>query len=243
MMVKVLLLEQWYNLSDPQMEEALGDRISFRRFVGLQGREAGRRPTSWGYYSTIVRILQWGGRASDSGVRPPMGTDGFVLACALLQRRVWLGVRRCPTCPPSNVFGYRGCPPVPPAGAAPLHPAWRDEEGAVVPPSPPSDAFGNRGTHHTPAEATPPAPCVGTEGGQGRFLTFPQVRRPLSNSGCSLRLVRQHGKEVHGTASRAVQATHCASRCGGSPGTAPTQWFRQRNQPTWSSSASCRPSA
>lgn len=34
-MVKVLLLEQWYNLSDPQMEEALGDRLSFRRFVGL----------------------------------------------------------------------------------------------------------------------------------------------------------------------------------------------------------------
>ena len=34
-MVKVLLLEQWYNLSDPQMEETLGDRISFRRFVGL----------------------------------------------------------------------------------------------------------------------------------------------------------------------------------------------------------------
>ena len=35
LMVKVLLLEQWYNLSDPQMEEALGDRLSFRRFVGL----------------------------------------------------------------------------------------------------------------------------------------------------------------------------------------------------------------
>ncbi len=35
LMVKVLLLEQWYNLSDPQMEETLGDRISFRRFVGL----------------------------------------------------------------------------------------------------------------------------------------------------------------------------------------------------------------
>ena len=30
-----LLLEQWYVLSDPQMEEALRDRISFRRFVGL----------------------------------------------------------------------------------------------------------------------------------------------------------------------------------------------------------------
>ncbi len=34
-MVKVLLLEQWYNLSEPRMEEVLGDRISFRRFVGL----------------------------------------------------------------------------------------------------------------------------------------------------------------------------------------------------------------
>ena len=35
LMVKVLLLQQWYNLSDPQLEEALGDRLSFRRFVGL----------------------------------------------------------------------------------------------------------------------------------------------------------------------------------------------------------------
>jgi len=35
MMVKVLLLQQWYGLSDPGMEEALGDRLSFRRFVGL----------------------------------------------------------------------------------------------------------------------------------------------------------------------------------------------------------------
>ncbi len=34
-MVKILLLQQWYNASDPQMEEALTDRISFRRFVGL----------------------------------------------------------------------------------------------------------------------------------------------------------------------------------------------------------------
>ena len=34
-MVKILLLQQWYNLSDPQMEEALADRLSFRRFVGL----------------------------------------------------------------------------------------------------------------------------------------------------------------------------------------------------------------
>ena len=46
------------------------------------------------------------------------------MACALLQRGDWLGLRRCPTAPPSDVFGNRGTPPVPPAGAAPLHPAW-----------------------------------------------------------------------------------------------------------------------
>jgi IS5 family transposase len=34
-LLKVLLLESWYGLSDPGMEEALGDRLSFRRFVGL----------------------------------------------------------------------------------------------------------------------------------------------------------------------------------------------------------------
>jgi IS5 family transposase len=34
-MLKVVLLQQWYGLGDPAMEEALGDRLSFRRFAGL----------------------------------------------------------------------------------------------------------------------------------------------------------------------------------------------------------------
>lgn len=34
-LLKVLLLQGWYGLSDPGMEEALGDRLSFRRFAGL----------------------------------------------------------------------------------------------------------------------------------------------------------------------------------------------------------------
>jgi IS5 family transposase len=37
---KCLLLQQWYRLSDPGLEEALGDRLSFRRFVGLALDEA-----------------------------------------------------------------------------------------------------------------------------------------------------------------------------------------------------------
>ena len=39
-MVKALLLQQWYGLSDPGLEEALSDRVSFRRFCGLALEEA-----------------------------------------------------------------------------------------------------------------------------------------------------------------------------------------------------------
>ncbi len=34
-LLKALLLQQWYGLSDPGLEQALGDRLSFRRFSGL----------------------------------------------------------------------------------------------------------------------------------------------------------------------------------------------------------------
>jgi IS5 family transposase len=40
LMLKALLLQQWYCLSDPGLEEALIDRLSFRRFVGLALGEA-----------------------------------------------------------------------------------------------------------------------------------------------------------------------------------------------------------
>lgn len=39
-MVRALLLQQWYGLSDPGLEEALADRVSFRRFCGLALDEA-----------------------------------------------------------------------------------------------------------------------------------------------------------------------------------------------------------
>lgn len=34
-LLRCVLLQQWYGLSDPGLEEALSDRLSFRRFVGL----------------------------------------------------------------------------------------------------------------------------------------------------------------------------------------------------------------
>src|SRR5690606_3915747 len=35
LMLKALLLQQWYALSDAALEEAINDRMSFRRFLGL----------------------------------------------------------------------------------------------------------------------------------------------------------------------------------------------------------------
>ena len=75
-MVKVLLLEQWYNLSDPQMEEALGDRLSFRRFVGLglQDDTPGScddQPVSDGVGAAgVARAVVW-------GVGRPVGGAGI----------------------------------------------------------------------------------------------------------------------------------------------------------------------
>jgi transposase, IS5 family len=40
MMLKALLLQQWYGLSDEELEAALADRISFRRFLGLSLADA-----------------------------------------------------------------------------------------------------------------------------------------------------------------------------------------------------------
>jgi IS5 family transposase len=38
-MLKGLMLQKWHNLSDPQLEEQLKDRISFRRFAGLSQQD------------------------------------------------------------------------------------------------------------------------------------------------------------------------------------------------------------
>lgn len=40
LMLKALLLQQWYRLSDAELEETLNDRVSFRRFLGLSLEDA-----------------------------------------------------------------------------------------------------------------------------------------------------------------------------------------------------------
>jgi IS5 family transposase len=56
LMFKALLLQQWYGLSDPGLEEALCDRMSFRRFVGLAGDEAAPdHSTLWRFREGLAR--------------------------------------------------------------------------------------------------------------------------------------------------------------------------------------------
>jgi len=56
MMFKVLLLQRWYGLSDPAMEAALFDRLSFLRFVGLSAEdETPDHTTIWRFREAVSR--------------------------------------------------------------------------------------------------------------------------------------------------------------------------------------------
>ena len=56
MMFKVLLLQRWYGLSDPAMEAALFDRLSFLRFVGLSAEdETPDHTTIWRFREAVSK--------------------------------------------------------------------------------------------------------------------------------------------------------------------------------------------
>ena len=56
LMFKALVLQQWYGLSDPGLEEALCDRMSFRRFVGLAGDQAAPdHSTLWRFREALAK--------------------------------------------------------------------------------------------------------------------------------------------------------------------------------------------
>ncbi len=55
LMVRVLVIQQMYNLSDEQMEFQLLDRLSFQRFVGLrQSSQAPDRTTIWTFKERLI---------------------------------------------------------------------------------------------------------------------------------------------------------------------------------------------
>ena len=56
LMVRVLVIQQLYNLSDEQMEFQLLDRLSFQRFVGLrQSSQAPDRTTIWTFKERLIK--------------------------------------------------------------------------------------------------------------------------------------------------------------------------------------------
>ncbi len=54
LMVKILLLQQWYNLSDPQIEREIRDRISFMNFLGFPEKLPDRN-TIWYFRERLSR--------------------------------------------------------------------------------------------------------------------------------------------------------------------------------------------
>ena len=81
----------------------------------LLGGDAGRWPTSWGYHSTIVRILQGGWGITWGGAllwRAPSFSGGSGLACAVV-----------PPAHPPTFLETGGLPLYPRRGLRPLHPA------------------------------------------------------------------------------------------------------------------------
>jgi len=54
-MVKSMMLQKWFGLSDPQLEEQLKDRISFRRFVGLMQNDPTPDETSFVRFRARLR--------------------------------------------------------------------------------------------------------------------------------------------------------------------------------------------
>src|SRR5918992_1873725 len=77
-MSKALLLAQWYQLSDPALEEALADRISFRRFCGFALDEVTPDETT---ICRFRRALAEAGRGRQLSARlgpPPPAAGAFL---------------------------------------------------------------------------------------------------------------------------------------------------------------------
>lgn len=83
MMFKALLLQQWYGLSDPGLEEALLDRMSFRRFCGLSLDAAAPDETTLCRFRNALKEAGLG-EALFTEVLRQLDAAGFVLKAGTL---------------------------------------------------------------------------------------------------------------------------------------------------------------
>lgn len=82
-MLRALLLQQWYGLSDPGLEEALSDRVSFRRFCGLALDEATPDETTLCRFRNALKDAGLGD-ALFAEVARQLDAAGFVLKTGTL---------------------------------------------------------------------------------------------------------------------------------------------------------------
>ena len=76
-LIRLLLLQQWYGLSDPGLEEAVDDRLSFRRFAGLPLDEGvPDHSTIWRFRQQLAGHGLAGAVAA--AVKPPCAKEGAV---------------------------------------------------------------------------------------------------------------------------------------------------------------------
>lgn len=68
-MLKCVMLAKWFGLSDPQLEECLQDRLSFRRFVGLALNDATPDETTFVVFRRRLREANLDRRLFDDTLR------------------------------------------------------------------------------------------------------------------------------------------------------------------------------
>ena len=77
-MLKAMMLAKWFNLSDPGLEEALLDRISFRKFVGLSFTDATPDETTFVKFRKRLREAGLDGYLFQSVVKH-LDSQGFLV--------------------------------------------------------------------------------------------------------------------------------------------------------------------
>lgn len=102
LMFKALLLQQWYGLSDPGLEEALCDRMSFRRFVGLAGDQgAPDHATLWRFRQALARSEL--DRAAFEAVTAELDQRGLIVRQGTLIDASLVTAQSRPPTPPADL--------------------------------------------------------------------------------------------------------------------------------------------
>jgi len=86
-MLRLYFLQQWFNLSDPAVEEALYDSAALRGFVDIDlGREPVPDETTVCKFRHLLERHQLGGGAFSSGCRSTYKSEG----CGSARERSWM---------------------------------------------------------------------------------------------------------------------------------------------------------